>query len=86
MFNRDGHLVIWAVAAGRHHNVVLCSGGPAYFEAQLLRGAHLPLLAALIEDEPSAAGAGIFDTLRGKSFPDPSGATWESTLRQEAAS
>lgn len=32
----------------------------AYFEAQLLRGAHLPLLAALIEDEPSAAGAGIF--------------------------
>ena len=41
----------------------------AYFEAQLLRGAHLPLLSALIEDEPSAAGAGVFDKLRGKSFP-----------------
>ena len=32
----------------------------AYFEAQLLRGAHLPLLAALIEDEPSPKSAGIF--------------------------
>jgi ubiquitin-protein ligase E3 A len=28
MPNRDGPLVIWAIAAGRHHNVVLCSGSP----------------------------------------------------------
>jgi len=28
MSNRTDPLVIWAVAAGRHHNVVLCSGGP----------------------------------------------------------
>merc|ERR1719171_2271751 len=34
MPNRDSPLVIWAVAAGRNHNVVLCSGGPGEARAR----------------------------------------------------